>query len=195
MKRTLYLWCGVIGFIFLLASCAPTAHIKKDDAADFKSYKTFAWAENNSSKKNNNRREDLTGKKIKEAVNNELEKSSGWKESKHNPDILLTYDILVERSVKQQNDPVYSQPFSRTFYNPYSRRFINVFYPSQFVGYDDYNVPTKEGTVTVSMIDTKTDKTVWQGWTTNEVNSRNLTDKEIESSVKTIFRKFDVVKN
>jgi hypothetical protein len=42
------------------------------------------------------------------------------------------------------------------------------------------------------MVDAKTSKTVWQGWTTDEVNSRNLTSKEIESSVKNIFRKFDI---
>jgi hypothetical protein len=45
------------------------------------------------------------------------------------------------------------------------------------------------------MIDAKTDKTVWQGWTTDEVNSRNLTSKEIQYAVKSIFRKFDVAKN
>jgi hypothetical protein len=63
------------------------------------------------------------------------------------------------------------------------------------VGYERDNRPVKEGTVTVSMIDTRTDKTVWQGWTTDEVNSRNLTGKEIQSSVKAIFRKFDLAKN
>ncbi|WP_315817710.1 DUF4136 domain-containing protein [Paraflavitalea speifideaquila] len=51
----------------------------------------------------------------------------------------------------------------------------------------------REGTLTVTMVDAKTDHTVWQGWTTDEVNSRNLTQKEIQSSVKAIFRKFDVV--
>jgi hypothetical protein len=55
--------------------------------------------------------------------------------------------------------------------------------------------PIKEGTVTISMIDTKTDKTVWQGWTTDEVNSKNMTTKEIQNSVKSIFKKFDVAKN
>jgi hypothetical protein len=45
------------------------------------------------------------------------------------------------------------------------------------------------------MIDAKTEKTVWQGWTTEEVNSRNLSTKEIQNSVKAIFRKFDVAKN
>jgi hypothetical protein len=45
------------------------------------------------------------------------------------------------------------------------------------------------------MIDTKTDKTVWQGWTTDEVNSKNLTSKEIQNSVRSIFKKFDLAKN
>ncbi|MGB3165024.1 MAG: DUF4136 domain-containing protein, partial [Chitinophagaceae bacterium] len=61
-------------------------------------------------------------------------------------------------------------------------------------GYERDERTIREGTVTISMIDAKTDKTVWQGWTTDEVNSRNLTSKEIQNSVKSIFRKFDVAK-
>jgi len=104
--------------------------------------------------------------------------------------VLLNFDVLVEKTTMQQSSPVYSRSFTRTFYNPYSRRFFSVYYPSQLVGYDDRRVPVKEGTIT--MTDTETDKTVWQGWTTNEVNSKNFSDKEVESSVKAIFRKFDV---
>jgi hypothetical protein len=63
------------------------------------------------------------------------------------------------------------------------------------MGYERDERPVKEGTVTISMIDTRTDKTVWQGWTTDEVNGRNLTSKEIQNSVKSIFKKFDVAKN
>ena len=63
------------------------------------------------------------------------------------------------------------------------------------MGYERDERPIKEGTVTISMIDSKTDKTVWQGWTTDQVNSRNLTSKEIQNSVRSIFKKFDVAKN
>ncbi len=42
------------------------------------------------------------------------------------------------------------------------------------------------------MIDPKTDKTIWQGWATDEINSSNITGKEIQKNVKSIFRKFDV---
>lgn len=195
MLRSLKLWSGSLAFVFLLASCGTTAHIEKDDNTDFTKYKTFAWVEKEGKDKKDRKNSDLTEQKIRNAVSKELEKTAGWRESKSNPDVLLTYDVLVERSVKQQSEPVYSNPFARTFYNPYSRRFYRVYYPSRFMGYDNYDVNTREGTVTISMIDANTEKTVWQGWATDEVGSRNMTSKEIQSSVRAIFRKFDIAKN
>ena len=49
----------------------------------------------------------------------------------------------------------------------------------------------KEGTVSISMIDAKTDKTIWQGWTTNELNGNQFSSKEVQKNVKSIFKKFD----
>ena len=196
MKRNLKLWTGYLSFIFLLASCASTAHIKKDDDADFRHYKTFAWIDKDGEgKKDHDRMNDLTEEKIRNAVNLELEKNAGWRESKNHPDLLLSYDVLVERGVKEDNNPVYSRPYSRVIFNPYTRRYSTIYYPSEFIGYDRDQRTVREGTITISMIDAKTDKTVWQGWTTDEVNSKNLTNKEIQNSVKAIFRKFDVAKN
>jgi len=193
MKKNWTLWSLSLGIVFLLASCAPSAHIEKDDNTDFSRYKSFAWIDRDGKSKIGSAN-DLAERKIRQAVNKELEKTAGWRETTRNPDVLLSYDVLVEKSVKSVNDPVYSRPFTRTFYSPYSRRFINVYYPSQFMGYDNYDVPTREGTVTISMIDADTDKTVWQGWSTGEGDSRKMTSKEIENSVKAIFRKFDVAK-
>ncbi|HEY6503418.1 MAG TPA: DUF4136 domain-containing protein, partial [Chitinophagaceae bacterium] len=185
MKKNWKLWSGYLPLVFLLASCASTAHIEKDENTDFSRYKTFAWIDKDGEGKHDrNRTDDLTEKKIREAVSKELEKTAGWKETKNRPDVLLSYDVLVERTMEQRSDPVYSRPFTRTFYNPYSRRFINVYYPSRFMGYDNYDVPSREGTVTISMIDAKSEKTVWQGWTTDEVNSKNLSSKEIQNSVR-----------
>ena len=196
MKQSLKLWTGYLSFVFLLASCASTAHIEKDDNVDFKHYKTFAWIDKDGEEKNDrNRNNDLTEQKIRQAVNTELEKNAGWRETKNHPDVLLSYDVLVERGVKENNNPVYSTPYSRVIFNPYTRRYATIYYPSQFMGYDRDQRSIREGTVTISMIDTRTDKTVWQGWTTDEVRSKNLTSKEIQNSVKAIFKKFDVAKN
>lgn len=194
MKKNSILWSGALALLLLVAGCAPAAHIEKDDDVDFSKYKTFAWTEKKDGDKGN-KGNDLAEKKIREAVNKELERTAGWKENNKNPDVLLSYDVLVERSSRQTSDPVYSRPLTRTFYNPYARRFYTVYYPSQFVGYDNYNVPTREGTVTITMTDANTDKAVWQGWSTEQVDSRHLSSKEIQSSIRAIFRKFDVARN
>jgi len=194
MKKKLTLWSGVLGIVFLLASCASTAHIEKDDNVDFRNYKTFAWVDKDGEGRNDrNHTNDMTETRIREAVNKELEKA-GWRESRR-PDVLLSYDVLVERNTKENTSPVYSRPYTRMVYNPYTRRYMTIYYPSQFVGYDRDERPIKEGTVTISMIDARSEKTVWQGWTTDEVSSRNLTNKEIQSAVRSIFKKFDVAKN
>ena len=179
----------------LLAGCATAAHVEKDKTANFNNYHTYAWVETKDKKNDTveTKVSDLTERTIRSAVDAEMAKT-GWQESKH-PDVLLAYDLLVEKNVKEQNNPVYSQPYTRWFYNPYTRRYVSIYYPSEFLGYDRDPQQVREGTITISMIDAKTDKTVWQGWTTDEVNSRNLTSKEIQNGVKNIFRKFDVAKN
>jgi len=187
---------GAFAFLALLAGCGTTAHVEKDDQADFSRYHTYAWIDQDGQgRKDRNHSNDLMEQKIRAAVNLELEKTAGWKEVKRNPDVLLSYDVLVERSTRTTDNPVYSRPYSRIVYNPYTRRYATLYYPSQFMGYERDERPVKEGTVTISMIDTRTDKTVWQGWTTDVVDSRRLSSKEIQSSVRAIFRKFDIAKN
>ena len=193
--KNLKLWGMFSTFILVLSSCGTTAHIEKDDTVDLGRYRTFAWVDRDGEGRNDrNKNNDLTEQRIRDAVNKELEKSAGWREVKNRPDVLLSYDVLVERGTKETTNPVYTRPESRLVYNPYTRRYATIYYPSQLAGYERDERTIREGTVTISMIDAKTDKTVWQGWTTDEVNSRNLTSKEIQNSVKSIFRKFDVAK-
>lgn len=195
MKRNWKGWAAGIMAGFILTSCASTAHIEKDDTIDFSRYKSYTWVDKDGEGTDDaNRKNDLMEQRIRAAVNTELQKS-GWKEVKNKPDLLLSYDVLVERATESVNNPVYSRPFTRLVFNPYTRRYTTIYYPSQFMGYDRDQREVKEGTVTITMIDAKTDKTVWQGWTTDQVNSRNLTSKEIQNSVRSIFKKFDVAKN
>lgn len=180
----------------MLAGCASVAHIERDESVNLNNYKSFAWVETKDTATDNEKSKviTLTEQTIRKAVNEELSKE-GWKETKSRPDVLLSYDVLVENSVKESSNPVYSRSQLRYYFNPYTRRWSPIYYPSQFLGYDRDAYQTKEGTVTVTMMDAKTDKMIWQGWTTEEVNSKNLTGKELQNSIKSIFRKFDVAKN
>jgi hypothetical protein len=193
MKTKPFNWVTAVALsaALFVTGCAGSAHIEKDKSADFSKYKTYAWVEKpetNETKKS--RKSELTETNIRNSVNNQLQKI-GWKEVSTNPDIMVNYELLVEKNEKEQKDAVYSQPFTRSYYNRYTGRLNTFYYPSQFQGYDTYTTTVKEGTVTVTMIDNKTDKAVWQGWTTNEIDNRKMTGKEIDQSVKTIFRKFD----
>jgi hypothetical protein len=163
----------------VLNSCGTSAHIEKDKTANLKDYKTYTWIDKETGDKFRN---EIAAQNLKSTVNDELQKN-GYREVKHNPDLLVSYDLLVEKNVKEQNDAVYSRPYSRVYYNPYTRRYGTLYYPSQFLGYDSYTTPVKEGTVSISMIDAKTDKTVWQGWITDEINSNNFSSKEVQKNV------------
>ncbi|MEO6719792.1 MAG: DUF4136 domain-containing protein [Ferruginibacter sp.] len=180
-------------FGLLLSGCASTAHIEKDESVNFGNYKTFTWVDD-SNDSGHSKVNDLQKANLQKAVNTELEKA-GWSENEKRPDVILKHDILVEKTVKESSNPMYSRSFTRRYFNPYTRRFSYIYYPSQFMGYNNDQYETREGTLTITMIDAKTDKVIWQGWTTDEVDSKRFTSKEIQSSVKNIFRKFDVAKN
>jgi hypothetical protein len=188
--KSFYILVLAVGAM-LLNSCGTSAHIEKDPAINLANYRTYSWTEkdNNITKKKSHLN-DMAEQNVKSAVNAELQKH-GLREVTSDPDVLLSYDLVIERSVSQQRDPVYSQPYTRTYFNPYTRRFGTIYYPSQFLGYDTYDIPVKEGTVMISMIDPKMDKTIWQGWATKQLNSNRITAEDVQKNVKSIFKKFD----
>jgi hypothetical protein len=180
-------WKSIIGLgvmVIFLGGCASTAHIEKDPEADLTAYRNFTWINKEGRDKSN----DLLDRQIKSTVNAEMEKL-GFRENKNKADILLDYDILVERSARTQSESVYSQPYFRSYFNPYTRRWGTLYFPSQFMGTDSYQVPVTESTLTITMVDAKNEKTIWQGWTTDVVDSRHMTSREVKNSVKAIIKK------
>ena len=186
-------WIGAfsIGLALFATGCAGTAHVEKDKAADLTRYKTYSWV-NQAATKNEgtDHRNDITDKNIRNAVNEQLQKK-GYVEAAANPDLLVSSDLLLEKNEKEKKDAVYTEPYTRSYYNYRTGRYSNIYFPSQFAGYDSYSTTVKEGTVTVTLIDTRTDKAVWQGWATKELDKGNITSKEIDQNVRSIFKKFD----
>ena len=170
--------------------CGATAHIEKDNSVNFSKIRTYAWIGGKDKSLSDRHSNSIIDANLKSTVSNSLHKY-GWAEDNRNPDVLLDYNIMVENNVKQQSDPLYTRPYTRYYYNPYSRRIVPVYYPSQMVGFQDYEIPYKEGTITLHMIDADTNKLIWQGWSADQVNGNNLTSREVESGVKAILKKFN----
>ena len=191
MKTTIFT-PAVITAVLFAAGCSSPVYVQKDDAVNLNDYKTYMWVDTRASQDDHSARYSAYADvNVHNAVNAELSKT-GWREVSDNPDALISYDILVERSTEQHSDAVYSRPFTRTYYNRFSKHWSTIYYPSQFIGYQDYEVPVKEGTITISIMDARTDKNIWQGWTTETMNYSKLTNDEISRSVRNIFNKFDV---
>ncbi|MEI7627052.1 MAG: DUF4136 domain-containing protein [Bacteroidota bacterium] len=191
MKK-MKMFLGIVTLLVILVSCGTTAMVQKDNNVDIRKYRTYAWVDastrdtNNHSSKTN----DLVDRKIKESIERNLTEV-GWKQNKKNPDILLTYDLDVEKEQRNLRTPMYSNPGYRYVYSPYGRRWVPIYYPSELMGYRNSIETVQEHTLTVSLIDTDTDKTVWQGWTTVDNNTRRMTDKEIDNNVRAIVKKLD----
>ncbi len=184
--------CAALVVVFTIAACAAPVHVAKDDSVDLKNYKTYMWVDTRYNQNDNTTRPTSYGDiSVRNAANAEL-KNAGWTEVSNDPDLLISYDVLVQNTTTRKSDPVYTQSYSRTYYNPRLRRWGTLYYPSQFLGYNNYEVPVNEGTITITITDANTDKAVWQGWTTEELNYSRITPEEITASVKNIFSKLNV---
>lgn len=191
MKKMNYLLAAILA-IFVIAACSTPVHVEKDDTVNFKNYRTYMWVDTRYSEFDNTARPvsygDIT---VRNAANAELQ-SAGLSEVSSNPDLLVSYDVLVRNTSTRRSDPVYTQSYTRTYYNPYLRRWSTIYYPSEFLGYNNYNVPVNEGTITITLTDARSDRVVLQGWTTEELNYSRITEGEIRTSVRNIFNKLDI---
>jgi hypothetical protein len=178
----------LIGAVVTIYSCSSPAYIEKDPGANLPDYKTYMWVDIIASENDaSSRATSFADLSVHNAVNEELQKW-GWTEVDDNPDVLVSYDLLVERNVETQSDPVYSQSYSRLYYNRFTRRWSTIYYPSQFLGYQQYQVPVREATVTITMMDADSDKKIWQGWTTERLNGAGITDLNMKKSIRNIFK-------
>lgn len=185
-----WMYCCVLAGL-LLAGCSSKVYVLRSEAANMAKYRTFRWIDTKAQEGGAEMRQSAFAEiSIRNSVREVLERE-GWKESKEAPDVLLSYDLLVERTLEQQKDPAYSQPFTRMYYNPLLQRWGRIYYPAQFTGYNTYSIPAKEATLTLTMMDARTDEALWQGWTTERIGSTRLTEAEIEKTVHKILDKLD----
>ena len=180
----------MIGFLaaFLVASCNVTSHTEASAGVDFSKYKTFAWANAGDNGKATRGDNDIVDNNIKNSISEELERK-GWREVDKQPDVLLDYTVAVKKGVTRETEPIYNAPFPTYLYGP-RRGIYSIWYPSTLIGYRTHNIPFHEGELTVNILDAKSNKLIWQGWATGEIDNKNLTSKEATAEVKSIFKKF-----
>lgn len=177
-----------IAAAFMITGCNVTSHTAQMAGINFHNYKTFAWMNPGENMKSDRANNDIIDNNIKNSVSMELT-NRGWVETQNNPDVLMDYTIAVRHGRRVADAPVYSYPFSRYVYR--HGRIYSLWFPSSLMGMRSYDVPFREGELTINMIDTKTNKLIWQGWATGDLNDRQFTNKDVNKQVKSIFKKFN----
>jgi hypothetical protein len=193
MKKSFLVLSAAAVSAFFFSSCSVTTHVETAAGVNFNNYKTFGWVNGNGEKIEDRADNDIVDNNIKNAISLQLE-NKGWKETTQNPDVLLDYNVMVDKKVSHASYPVYSHPYTNYYYNRWHRRMGYMYYPNDLVTYHTYNIPFKEGTLTVNMIDAKTNKLIWSGSATGDVSSKLVTTQEMQGDVTTLFKKFDVPK-
>lgn len=175
--------------VIFFTGCGIQSHVQKTPGVDLQSYKTYSFIPADDSSAKGHKYKNFEESFLKRSIAAELEKK-GLRESDVNPDILVEYDVQVEKDEYTRSQPVYSTPYMGYRYNPYTGRIRQVYYPSRYLGSDYYTVPYKSGTITVNIVDTKSNEVAWQGWAQTEVDKKKLSADEMSGIVKAIFKKY-----
>jgi hypothetical protein len=177
----------------VLVSCSVTSHVEIASGVDFSKYKSFGWVNGNGEKIEDTTDNDLVDNNIKNAISRQL-KNQGWKQTSQNPDVLLDYNVMVEKNVKHISEPLYNYPYSypytHYYYNRWHHRIGYIYYPYDLARFHSYNIPFNQGTLTINMFNAKTNQLIWQGWATGDVSNKFVTTQEATTDVTSIFKKF-----
>src|ERR1041384_5249575 len=118
MKNNLiYITWGIL----LFASCATSdIYSDHDESVDFSKYRSFAWypsphVMNDSTGFNN----ELIENNIKNQSTAILG-TKGYRLDIDKPDLIFEYHIMVQKKLRDEQQPVYSHPYNYYYYDPYN---------------------------------------------------------------------------
>lgn len=164
-------------------SCKTTLNVTSDydKSADFNSYKTFGMYTLTSTKNINM----FNLKHIVTAIRTEMKKK-GFVETDNNPDLVINaVSVLLNRQSVSSTTNYYGYG---GLYRPYA--FWGT--PGRIGAYKEVQTNNyKDGTLLIDVIDTKTQRMVWQGIGNAEINKKPKNpEKIINKSVAKIMKTF-----
>ncbi|MDD5218333.1 MAG: DUF4136 domain-containing protein [Candidatus Omnitrophica bacterium] len=188
MNKLSHMFLTLFGIAALSGCALMEVSSDWDSTEDFSKFKTYAWASDKQAITGNPQLDnDLLDKRIRSAVDRDLQAKGFQKTPDPNPDFLVSYKASVEGKLDVTNVPgeVYESPWSM---------------PDGTVGlgWDTWGAASfvtqyDEGTVLLDVADAKTKKLVWRG-SVSAVVGQNLTPEEkqqrIDEAIQKVLVKF-----
>tara|TARA_R110001583_G_C5671033_1_gene411092 strand:- start:5466 stop:6026 length:561 start_codon:yes stop_codon:yes gene_type:complete len=168
--------------LFLTAACSisPTIRSNYNQAVDFNQYKTFGFFQPLDT---DSRYESLTSQYLKQATVIEMTQR-GFVLNKNKPDLLINFHRDIESKQQINEIPI-------TGYGGYREYRGHVYYDS-WVGYRSYVDNYQEGKLNIDIVDSRTNKVIWQGEAVGRVSKEqeNNLQATLQKTVSQMFTQF-----
>lgn len=186
----LFLLLIVVMCLALLSGCSTLrVSSETDHNASFGQYRTFAWLPPDQKDWQTNISARNQANLIQNTVDKELA-MRGMTADTAAPDVLLRYHIGAQNQATYHNQPVYSYaPPQPIFWGRGVWYAGGGYYP---VYNRTYRSIVREGTLSVDVIDRRTNNVVWRGLSAERVDHYTGLGTEIPKIIQAIFERYPV---
>jgi len=168
--------------LLLLSACGPRIYVEQDQAIPLARYHSFAWVSPPAGPVRDPILDSqILEERVKRAVESELAgRGFVLTEADRSPDFLVTYHTASKEKLESSG-----ASFSFGIVDAFPNGFGSVFVP---VAPDLRS--RQEGTLMLDVIDGRSKRLVWRGWTSGWVNQDSYNEAAVASAVQQILAKF-----
>lgn len=178
----------MVGLLF--SSCGPRVDSDKKTARSMSSFSTYAFLPNQDTIQTSN----YDNARVNEIVIDEIRtnmQENNYRLDRNQPDLLVYYHLMMDEEMAVNANPVYTNySYYRPghYVGPYYRNYAynNYFTVPRIAGTNVQQVPYKEGTLVIDLIDRRTNEIVWRGRAEDVVEPNDL-EQELRTYVEAIF--------
>ncbi|SDL05445.1 protein of unknown function [Salinimicrobium catena] len=177
----------------VLVSCGPKVNTNKKTAKDLDSFSSYAFLPNQDTIKTTAFDNRYVNEVVIDEINENMQ-DQDYRLDRNQPDLLVYYHLMMDEEVAVNATPVYTNySYYRPGYyvGPYYRNYAynNYFTIPRIAGTAIEQIPYKEGTIVIDLIDRRTNEIIWRGRANDVVTPNNL-EEELRQYVNAIFEAF-----
>ncbi len=183
-------WSAMAATALLLTACAstPNTFSNADPGVDFSQYKTFGYFSTLST--DNAQYQSLVSNFLKVAVAQELV-VRGLDHDEENPDLRVNFYINTKDKIKTRSVPTAGggyYDYRDPFYDPWGG------YGGMGVTYETRVDQYTEGTLNIDVVDSKTNKLVWEGSVVGRLSEKDVRNMEqtVDEAVADVMVNFPI---
>lgn len=192
----------LIGGMLTLLGCGVYTEISvtADENISLSKFKTFAWLPDQTDTINSPYNNEIIRNNLKNYFGQEMA-TRGYAVELDTPDVLLQVAIVNKKQEREIRYPIHPRPFyycnyyyCSVYYSPYPydyyyRHYNNYCYA---MGYCKETIKYVEGSITLNVIDRKSNKLIWAGTAKGDIYDPSYINRSIHPAVEAIMKKFPV---